>query len=98
MVKLKVCKYLATLEVLSNLETFRGRDIFIGKLLRKNSFFHYIVCSCIYKQENCSSCGKEAARGVLRKRCSENFQQIYNRIPMPKCDFNKSHFGMGVIL
>ena len=24
-----------------------------------------------------------------RKRCSENMQEIYRRIPMPKCDFNK---------
>ena len=23
------------------------------------------------------------------KRCSENIQQIYKRMPMPKCDFNK---------
>ena len=29
------------------------------------------------------------SRGVLRKRCSENMQQIYRRAPMPKCDFNK---------
>ena len=29
------------------------------------------------------------SRGVLRKRCSENMQQIYRRTPMPKCDFNK---------
>ena len=43
---------------------------------------------------------------VLRKRCSENMQQIYGRTLMPKCDFNKvslatllkSHFGMGVLL
>ena len=28
-------------------------------------------------------------RGVLRKRCSENMQQMYRRTPMPKCDFNK---------
>ena len=27
--------------------------------------------------------------GVLIKRCSENMQQIYSRIPLPKCDFNK---------
>ena len=27
--------------------------------------------------------------GVLRKRSSENMQQIYRRTPMPKCDFNK---------
>ena len=28
-------------------------------------------------------------KGVLRKRCSENVQQIYRITPMPKCDFNK---------
>ena len=32
---------------------------------------------------------KQPSRGVLRKRCSENMQQIYRRTPMPKCDFNK---------
>ena len=25
----------------------------------------------------------------IRKRCSENKQQMYRRTPMPKCDFNK---------
>ena len=29
-------------------------------------------------------------RGVLRKRCSENMQQIYRRTPMSKCDFDKA--------
>ena len=32
---------------------------------------------------------KQPSRGVLRKSCSENMQQIYRRTPMPKCDFNK---------
>ena len=32
---------------------------------------------------------KHPSRGVLRKRCSENMQQIYRRTHMPKCDFNK---------
>ena len=32
---------------------------------------------------------KQPSRGVLRKRCPENMQQIYRRTPMPKCDFNK---------
>ena len=32
---------------------------------------------------------KQPSRGVLRKRCSENMQQIYRRAPMPKCDINK---------
>ena len=33
---------------------------------------------------------KQPPRGVLRKRCSENMQQIYRRKLMPKYDFNKS--------
>ena len=47
---------------------------------------------------------KQSSRAVLRKKCSENMQQIYRRIPMPKCDFNKaanlskSHFGVSVLL
>ena len=32
---------------------------------------------------------KQSSRGVLRKRCSENMQQIYRRTLMSKCDFNK---------
>ena len=32
---------------------------------------------------------KHPSRGVLKKRYSENTQQIYRRTPMPKCDFNK---------
>ena len=32
---------------------------------------------------------KQPSRGVLRKRCSENMQQIYRRAPMRQCDFNK---------
>ena len=45
---------------------------------------------------------KQPSRGVLRKNCSENKQQIYRRTPMSKCDLNKvalqpkPHFGMGV--
>ena len=32
---------------------------------------------------------KHPSRGVLRKKCSVNMQQIYRRTPMPKYDFNK---------
>ena len=32
---------------------------------------------------------KQPFRGVLRKSCFENMQQIYRRTPMSKCDFNK---------
>ena len=30
-----------------------------------------------------------ATQSALKKRCSENMQQIYRRKPAPKCDFNK---------
>ena len=30
-----------------------------------------------------------APKGVLAKSCCKNIQQIYRRITMPKCDFNK---------
>ena len=32
---------------------------------------------------------KQPFGGVLRKRCSENRQQIFRRTPMPECDFNE---------
>ena len=32
---------------------------------------------------------KQPSTSILRKRCSENMQQIYGRTPIPKCDFNK---------
>ena len=32
---------------------------------------------------------KQPTKGVLRKRCSENMQQIYRRTPMSKCDSSK---------
>ena len=47
---------------------------------------------------------KLLSRGVLRKKYSENMQQIYSRTPLPKCDFNKVannlklHFSMGAVL
>ena len=31
----------------------------------------------------------QLSRGVIRKMRSENRQQIYRRVPMPKCGFNK---------
>ena len=39
-----------------------------------------------YKKQN------QPPRGVLKKRCSENMQQIYRRTPMLKCNFNKVAF------
>ena len=38
---------------------------------------------------------KQPFRGVLKKSCSENMQQIYRRTPMPKWDFNKAALRLG---
>ena len=46
------------------------------------SFFFWFVLDASLTQ-------KQPSRGVLRKRCSENMQQIYRRKPMLKCDCNK---------
>ena len=35
------------------------------------------------------SAQKQLSRGVVKRGCSENIQQIYRKTPMPKCDFNK---------
>ena len=41
---------------------------------------------------------RQPSRGVLRKMCSENVQQIYRITPMPKCDLLNLHLNMGVLL
>ena len=41
------------------------------------------------KVEDAKKLQKQPVRVVLRKRCSENMQQIYRRTPMLKCDFSK---------
>ena len=41
---------------------------------------------------------KQSSRGVLKKRCAENMQQICRRTPMPKCDFNKVALQYGCYL
>ena len=45
------------------------------------------VWTCFISSDDNSQ--KQPSRDILRKRYSENIQQIYIRIPMPNCDFNK---------
>ena len=54
--------------------------LFFIVLFCGNQILTYLLTSEIQKQP---------FRGVLRKKCSENMQQIYNRTSMLKCDFNK---------
>ena len=44
----------------------------------------------IFKSKGFCKMQTQPTRGVLRKRCSENMQQIYRRKPMPKCENEKS--------
>ena len=53
---------------------------YINETLARNGLKH---------RKTISEKQKQPSRGVLRKRCSQNMQQIYKRTPMPKCDFNK---------
>ena len=52
---------------------------------------------CVHFSRNSSSVfqhlqhREQPLRGVLRKRCFENMQQIYKRTSMPKCDFTLRH-------
>ena len=47
------------------------------------------------KIANLDKLQQQPSRGILRKRCSENTQQIYKRTSIPNCEYS---FGMGVLL
>ena len=63
---------------------------------RKKHILIFFVCVI----QSWKEIQKQPPRGVPRKRCFENMQQIYRRTPMSKCDFSKValHFCMGVLL
>ena len=48
---------------------------------------HISVTSPFCEVAGSPSLQKQPSRGVLRKNCSENMQQISRRTPMPKCVF-----------
>ena len=49
----------------------------------------YLSGILILNKEERDKWKQQPPRGVPRKRRSENMQEIYRIIPMPKCDFNK---------
>ena len=49
----------------------------------------YNILRAVKQVYSHSDIQKQPLWGVLRKRCSEDIQQIYRRTPMPKYDFNK---------
>ena len=52
-------------------------------------FYSYICLGEMQRNWKKTARQKQPSRGVLKKRCSENMQQIYMRTPMPKCNFSK---------
>ena len=56
-----------------------------------SSNMHIVARICLERSTSCfiNDFQKQPTRGILKKRCSENMQQIYRRTPMPKCNFNK---------
>ena len=52
-------------------------------------YYEYTEYNEYHYTKTMSAIHKQPSWGVLRKRCSENMQQIYKRTPVPKCDFNK---------
>ena len=73
-----------------------------GKIrTRKNSVLGHFSCSELCRKLNIFDCNlnatmsttnelqKQPSKDVLRKRYSENMQQIFKKTPMLKCDLNK---------
>ena len=78
-------------QVYSSLKTDRKLNIHIP-LLWDNFVDHSLSYSLSsfakYNGNYMKKWQKQPSRGVLKKRCSEDMQQIYRRIPIPKCHFN----------
>ena len=76
--------YSVNLCILSKYEKIRAR-----KTPYSATFNTVMAVSAIDMKHRVSAVQKQPFRDVLRKRCSENIQQIYWRTPMPKCNFNR---------
>ena len=57
-------------------------------IVRKRGEKNYHIRLCLLTLQR-NPYQKQSSRGVLRKSCSENIQQIYKKTPMPK-----AHFGI----
>ena len=73
---------------------FHGKTITWKDIMSQIDVLSRVINSFIFKGKSLNSRKKfksqsQSSRGVLRKRCFENMQQIYSRTAMPKCDFNK---------
>ena len=60
-------------------------------------FTIYRISSFVSNIEERVIVKKQSSTGVLRKRCSENMQQIYRKTPMPKFHFNSNFIEMKLV-
>ena len=84
--KFKQCKkikFSGKLKTVFNLQSIRSP-------VELNSLFLRIHQRRSTILETSNKSQKQPPRGVPRKRCSENMQQIYRRTPMPKCDLQSN--------
>ena len=58
----------------------------IDQHVRKKKYVIHIVLMSLFLN---GLHNRQAYRGVLREKCSENMQQTYRRTFMLECDFNK---------
>ena len=70
----------------ANLVTISNTAKYIRCVEKRCNWLRNIIAPFLWLLQN------KLSRGVLRKRCSENMQQIYRRTPMPKCDLNSFNF------
>ena len=77
---------MTSLQFPADLVTFTG-EILNGKLDFFYAVILYLIAGHDIEQATVNRFQKQLPGGVLRKRCPENMQQIYN---MRKCDFNKA--------
>ena len=73
-----------------------NENVFTSTKWAKTSAMHFIFtkwnmrkCSLLVSWGGKAKGQKQPFRGVLRKKCFENMQQIYKRTSMSKCDFNE---------
>ena len=98
--------YIHTFSLTVNLQNSRKKgkkeNLVFEAVFRRCSIIKVFLKVSQSSQENTCARQKQLFRGFLEKRYSENMQQVYRRIPMPKCDFKatllKSRFGTGILL
>ena len=74
---------------IQNTDVKKNGKINASEQLKWNQYDLRGHCLIVHILISVLNCEKQQSRGVLRKKCSKNMQQIHSSTPMPKCDLNK---------